>query len=130
MGPGSGWVVVIVVEVVSVILGGEVVVLVCDESRTPVQAHATTSNRLRMGFMLESHCDTYRWLSPNLKIVFGPLNGVRVALVIAAALAGLTALVAGYAAAGIVLLAGVALHGAGWLYLYSHRYPDSTDPRA
>lgn len=56
--------------------------------------------------------------------MFGPLNGVRVALVIAAALAGITAIFAGYTAAGIVLLAGVLLHGAGWLYLYGHRYPE------
>lgn len=49
---------------------------------------------------------------------FGPLNGVRVALVIAATLAALAALGFGYVAAGLVLLAGVAVHGLGWLYLY------------
>lgn len=59
--------------------------------------------------------------------VFGPLNGVRLALVIAAAVAGLVAIFAGFVLAGIVLLVGVGLHGAGWLYLYSHRYPDTTD---
>jgi hypothetical protein len=59
--------------------------------------------------------------------VFGPLNGVRLALVIAAAVAGLVAIIAGFAIAGAVLLAGVALHGAGWLYLYNHRYPETRD---
>lgn len=59
--------------------------------------------------------------------MFGPLNGVRLALVIAAAFAAITAIFAGYVAAGVVLLAGVAIHGAGWLYLYSHRYPETTE---
>ncbi len=59
--------------------------------------------------------------------MFGPLNGVRLALVIAAGLAGLVAILAGYGAAGAVLLAGVAVHGAGWVYLYNNRYPDSPD---
>lgn len=53
--------------------------------------------------------------------MFGPLNGVRVALVAGAVLAAITALFSGYVAAGLVLLAGVALHGLGWLYLYNHR---------
>jgi hypothetical protein len=51
--------------------------------------------------------------------VFGPLNGVRVALVCAAAVAGLAAIFAGYLGAGLVLLLGVAIHGLGWLYLYN-----------
>ena len=59
--------------------------------------------------------------------VFGPLNGVRLALVIAAAIAGLVAILAGFAVAGAVLLAGVALHGVGWVYLYNHRYPETPD---
>ena len=59
--------------------------------------------------------------------MFGPLNGVRLALVISAALAGLIAVFAGYPEAGAVLLAGVALHGAGWLYLYIRRYPDPSE---
>jgi cobalamin biosynthesis protein CobD/CbiB len=58
--------------------------------------------------------------------VFGPLNGVRTALVIAAALAALVSLVAGYPAAAIVLMLGVAIHGAGWYYLYVTR--DRTSP--
>lgn len=49
---------------------------------------------------------------------------MRLALVIAATLAGLVAIFAGFPEAGLVLLVGVALHGAGWIYLYSHRYPD------
>lgn len=53
--------------------------------------------------------------------MFGPLNGVRTALVIAAGVAALVSLIAGYVEAALVLLAGVALHGAGWLYLYSKR---------
>jgi ABC-type proline/glycine betaine transport system permease subunit len=54
-------------------------------------------------------------------VVFGPLNGVRVALVAAAALAALAAFFAGFAGAGVVLLIGVAIHGVGWLYLYNQR---------
>ncbi|MFQ5523332.1 MAG: hypothetical protein ACE5F5_07105 [Acidimicrobiia bacterium] len=53
--------------------------------------------------------------------MFGPLNGVRVALVAAAIFAAVAAFVAGYAAAGWVLLIGVAAHGLGWLYLYRQR---------
>ncbi len=53
--------------------------------------------------------------------MFGPLNGVRVALVIAAFLAAVASFVAGYPAAGWVLLGGVSLHGLGWLYLYRKR---------
>ncbi|HLF61425.1 MAG TPA: hypothetical protein VI980_09630 [Acidimicrobiia bacterium] len=50
--------------------------------------------------------------------MFGPLNGVRVALVATACLAGLVALIAGYPGASIVLFTAVAIHGLGWLYLY------------
>lgn len=53
--------------------------------------------------------------------MFGPLNGVRTALVIAAALAALVCFVVGYPGAGLVLLAGIAIHGLGWLYLYIGR---------
>jgi uncharacterized membrane protein len=53
--------------------------------------------------------------------MFGPLNGVRVALVISAFLAAIAAFVAGYAVAGSVLLAGVIVHGLGWLYMYRRR---------
>lgn len=60
--------------------------------------------------------------------MFGPLNGVRTALVIAAALAAVVSLIAGYPAAAIVLMVGVAIHGLGWYYLYltrDRRSPDS-----
>lgn len=53
--------------------------------------------------------------------VFGPLNGVRTALVIAAIIAALVSLIAGYAAAAGILMLGVAIHGLGWLYLYATR---------
>jgi len=53
--------------------------------------------------------------------VFGPLNGVRTALVIAAAIAAIASLIAGYPAAAAVLALGVAIHGLGWLYLYTTR---------
>lgn len=59
--------------------------------------------------------------------VFGPLNGVRTALVIAAAVAALISLVAGYPAVAGILLLGVAIHGLGWLYLYATRDRASTD---
>lgn len=50
--------------------------------------------------------------------MFGPLNGVRVALVASAVVASLAALIGGNPLVTLVLLAGVALHGLGWLYLY------------
>ena len=53
--------------------------------------------------------------------MFGPLNGVRTALVIAAVLAALVSVVAGYPGAAIVLMVGVAIHGVGWYYLYVTR---------
>jgi hypothetical protein len=62
--------------------------------------------------------------------MYGPLNGVRTALVIAALLAALVSLVAGYPAAAAVLGAGVVLHGLGWVYLYLTRdrtkWPDAS----
>lgn len=56
--------------------------------------------------------------------MFGPLNGVRTALVISAAVAALAAIALGYVGAGVILLVGVAIHGIGWLYLYSRRSSD------
>ena len=53
--------------------------------------------------------------------MFGPLNGVRTALVIAAGLAAIVCLVTGYPGAAMVLLVGVGIHGLGWLYLYVNR---------
>lgn len=59
--------------------------------------------------------------------MFGPLNGVRTALVIAALLAALVSLVAGYPGAAAILAVGVAIHGLGWLYLYLNRDRPDTD---
>lgn len=50
--------------------------------------------------------------------MFGPLNGVRTALVIGAGLAGLVAAALGEWIVALVLGVGIVLHGAGWLYLY------------
>jgi hypothetical protein len=50
--------------------------------------------------------------------MFGPLNGVRTALVTAAALTAVAAAALGYWTAAAVLAAGVAVHGLGWLYLW------------
>jgi len=50
--------------------------------------------------------------------MFGPLNGVRVALVSFAVVAAIASVIVGYPLAAVVLLAGVAIHGLGWLYLY------------
>lgn len=53
--------------------------------------------------------------------MFGPLNGVRVALVTLAGLAALVAAVLGEWTVTLVLAAGVAIHGAGWVYLARQR---------
>jgi type III secretory pathway component EscV len=58
--------------------------------------------------------------------VFGPLNGPRVALVCFAVVAALAGLIAGYPVVTVVLLAGVAVHGLGWLYLYRQHMRRST----
>lgn len=58
--------------------------------------------------------------------MFGPLNGVRTALVVAAAVAAIAAAVLGEWVMASMLLLGVALHGVGWWYLWRHRgHPDS-----
>lgn len=67
------------------------------------------------------------WQATYCVSMFGPLNGVRVALVAAAGAAALAAFFAGFTAAGVVLLAGVVIHGAGWLYLYSQRDSNASD---
>jgi len=51
--------------------------------------------------------------------MFGPLNGVRIALVAAAALAAIAAVISGHYGAALVLLAAIGIHGVGWLFLYS-----------
>ena len=50
--------------------------------------------------------------------MFGPLNGVRTALVISAAVAALSAAAFGQWVMAGMLTAGVAVHGYGWWYLY------------
>ncbi len=50
--------------------------------------------------------------------MFGPLNGVRTGLVIAAAVAGIVAALLDQWVVTAALGAGVALHGFGWWYLY------------
>ena len=59
--------------------------------------------------------------------MFGPLNGVRTALVIAAAVAALAAIVLGEWVMATMLLLGVALHGVGWWYLW--RRQQASDSR-
>lgn len=49
--------------------------------------------------------------------MYGPLNGVRVALVTLAGLAVITLLAVGQPLGALFLAAGVALHGYGWVYL-------------
>lgn len=57
--------------------------------------------------------------------MFGPLNGVRVALVTLAVLAALLAAILGYWTVSLILVIGVALHGFGWLYLAQQAKPGS-----
>jgi hypothetical protein len=59
--------------------------------------------------------------------VFGPLNGVRTALVIAAGVAAIVSLLAGFPEAAAVLLFGIGIHGLGWLYLYVNRDRSAAD---
>jgi uncharacterized membrane protein len=50
--------------------------------------------------------------------VFGPLNGVRLALVVLAVLAAIAAAGFGYWTATLVLAAGIFAHGWLWLRMY------------
>ena len=50
--------------------------------------------------------------------MFGPLNGVRVALVSCAVVAMIVGAVAGQWAVVLFLGLGVSVHGLGWWYLY------------
>lgn len=59
----------------------------------------------------------------RLAVMFGPLNGVRTALVIAAAVAAIVAALLGEWVMTAMLLLGIALHGVGWWYLWRHRGP-------
>ena len=49
--------------------------------------------------------------------MYGPLNGVRTALVITAVIAALAAVLLGEWLVASVFAAGVAVHGLGWWYL-------------
>ncbi|MCY4368395.1 MAG: hypothetical protein OXF41_03010 [bacterium] len=55
--------------------------------------------------------------------MYGPLNGVRVALVTLAVLAALVAAILGYWSVSLILVIGVALHAFGWLYLAQQAKP-------
>lgn len=50
--------------------------------------------------------------------MFGPLNGVRTALVGMAGVAAIAAALFGHWIVTLMLGLGVAIHGLGWLYLY------------
>lgn len=62
----------------------------------------------------------------RLGSVFGPLNGVRTALVALAGVAALVAALFGEWTVTLVLGAGIAAHGALWLWLWRQR--DGDDP--
>lgn len=59
----------------------------------------------------------YRTPIDSLSHMYRPLNGVRTALVIMAAIAGIAAAFLGQYLVTAVLAAGVAVHGVGWWYL-------------
>lgn len=61
--------------------------------------------------------------------MFGPLNGVRSALVITAAAAALAAALFGYWIVTVMLGLGIGVHGLGWWYLWvDARRRQSTAP--
>lgn len=60
--------------------------------------------------------------------MYGPLNGVRAALVTLAVLAALFAAILGYWSVSLILVTGVALHGLGWLYLAQQAKPGPKSP--
>lgn len=105
--------------------GAIVVAVVSGLDCTAVPAHP--ANKTRASVMPGSDFIERQLLQPlaptgsNVGVVFGPLNGVRTALVIAAIVAALVSLIAGYAGAAGILMLGVAIHGLGWLYLYAIR---------
>lgn len=57
--------------------------------------------------------------------MFGSLNGVRTALVVTAVLAAILAAFFGQWIMTAMLMAGVALHAAGWWYLYRRHQAES-----
>jgi uncharacterized membrane protein HdeD (DUF308 family) len=61
--------------------------------------------------------------------MFGPLNGVRTALVIAAGFTALVAAILGYWTVTTVLALAIAIHGLGWLYLYRQHQTEAIKDR-
>lgn len=61
--------------------------------------------------------------------MFGPLNGVRTALVAGAAMAAVVAAILGHWTVTLVLMLAVAVHGLGWLYLYRRHQEDQLKGR-
>lgn len=54
---------------------------------------------------------------PSLTGMYGPLNGVRTALVITVVIAALAAVLLGEYLVATVFAAGVGVHGLGWWFL-------------
>jgi hypothetical protein len=61
--------------------------------------------------------------------MFGPLNGVRTALVVGAVIASLLALMLGYPIVAVVLGVGIAAHVGLWVWLYQRRPQDPPSDR-
>jgi hypothetical protein len=53
--------------------------------------------------------------------MFGPLNGVRTALVAGAVICSIVALIMGRPIVAAVLSVGIAAHAALWWWMYQHR---------
>lgn len=119
----EGVVVVVTVNDVVVDAVGAVVEVWSDPRMTSTHPVSTTNATKRPGsrFIGSQLWHGLAANRRNLGAVFGPLNGVRTALVIAAFLAALVSLIVGYPGAAAVLLVGVGIHGLGWLYLYATR---------
>lgn len=64
----------------------------------------------------------------KLAEMYGPLNGVRAALVTLAILAALAAAILGQWLVTLILGTGVALHGLGWMYMARHAPPEADPP--
>ena len=54
---------------------------------------------------------------PSLTQMYGPLNGVRTALVVTVVVAAIAAVFLGEYLVAAVLAAGVGVHGLGWWFL-------------
>ena len=62
----------------------------------------------------------WRTQRSSLSFMFGPLNGVRTALVVTVVIAALAAVILGQYLVAVVFAAGVFVHGLGWWYLHKH----------